>query len=174
MNQESNELVAAIGLAVVRNDDDTADSLLTDLTLACLAGRQSFDDVVAPVLTILARATDPENDCSFFVVLWLERVYGELGEAGKSQVRQFVADHYGEFSGIVAMEMADFVGGFRDDWAIRVVADWIAASGGFTVDAAECIDTAIRELADDDAAPRDETYRENVRDLAKRFEKTRA
>ncbi len=173
MNQESNELVAAIGLAVVRNDDDTADSLLTDLTLACLAGRQSFDDVVAPVLTILARATDPENDCSFFVVLWLERVYGELGEAGKSQVRQFVADHYGEFSGIVAMEMAtsSAASGRLGDSRRSGL---IAASGGFTVDAAECIDTAIRELADDGAAPRDETYRENVRDLAKRFEKTRA
>jgi hypothetical protein len=170
MYAEANELIAAIGRAVSENDDDKTDSLLDQLTRTSLENREPLDSAIDSILAVLTQTQDPANNCVFFVFLWLERVFGELGEMGKSRIKQFVAERYGRYSGIVAMEMADFIGGFRDEWGIQVVSDWISRCETFTDDAAGWIDIAIRELEEEPAGTRGhESYYKRVQQLASRF-----
>lgn len=167
-------LLAAIFSAVARNDDETTSSLLIDLEYSCFERKQACDTVVDPVLAILARTSAPNNDCGFQVLLWLEGLFRELTDTGKASVKQFIAQNYGKFSDIVAEEMADFVGGFRNDWGIGVVSDWIANYETLACDAARSIDTAIREFQDHPAHARsDDVYRERVQELAIRLREKR-
>lgn len=166
MKKKTNELLAEIAVAVVENDDEAADLLLGDLFAAEMADAAGLGHVVDRVLEILDSAVDSENRCGFFIFVRIEQVFENFGDTGKEGIKSYVSLNYGKFGGVVAMEMAEFVGGFRDSWAVEVVESWVSDRRTFTVDAAHFIGVAIRELLGEvDGADRDEGYRARVRKL---------
>jgi hypothetical protein len=128
------------------------------------------DAVLDNMLVALEFSKGDKNISGWDIFLWLEKVFPKLTPLQKNRVQTFVAENYGSYTqDILVLEMAEWVGGFKNYWAVGTVRGWLYKK--LSGSAFSHLSGAFRELLDDTgSSSSDSRFLNEVMQLKQEYE----
>lgn len=149
VNEEFEEAYKGLWSAAEAGDPSQVNRCLLVLDLEDESASGPSTRLFERVLEVAAYLSAHQT-CAWQVFIWLEQHYSSMSDEQKRKTREFIRSNFG---GIVedtaALEIAEWVGRFGDEWALSLIEEWIARRATFRPSNAECISAALSQFLDD-------------------------
>jgi hypothetical protein len=169
MNGDCEEAFVLLWRAIEADERDLASEAVVaiDIDCRCMHEAPVQDFIFEEMLKALGVAASGE--CSWHIFVWFERYFYEMTDEQRERTWRFVSSDYGRtVDDATVLEIAEWVGGFRSDRALKVVRDWIDNRASFPDYNEKCIRIALSEFLNDEDLPVDAEWRRKVLELSQR------